>query len=160
MKIMSKPLGKRHAGKPKRKLYDLVYHLRHKAKRNKAAREYINKTPDYQIYQKLYSRWRYALAAGTTTIPFLAPTRKVRQALMAQKGSGCCLCGEKQNLQLDHIDHNVNQNNLDNLRWLCSECHSKETNKERLNAAMKGDNYGKIQELLKKKPHSTYEELR
>ena len=158
MRLMKKPLGKRHVGSSKRKLYDLVYYLRHKEKRNSSSLEYIKNTPDYQIYAKLYSRWRYALATGSATVPFNAPSRSTRIALLNTKKAGCAICKSKENLQLDHTDRNVNHNSLSNLRWLCRKCHHEETNRGKLSDIYKTDAYQKIKELIQKKPFSSYED--
>lgn len=157
MRIMKRPLGKRHVGKPKRKLYDLVYYLRHKEQRNRSSREYIKNTPDYQIYAKLYSRWRIALANGRTTVPFNAPPKAVRIAILNAKESGCAMCKNKENLQLDHIDRNLNHNSLENLRWLCRKCHHEETNRGKLDDIYDTSAYKKVKELVRKKPFTSYE---
>ncbi len=159
MRLMKRPQGKRHVGKPKRGLYDLVYYLRHKEQRNRSSSEYIKNTPDYQIYAKLYSRWRFKLATGSTTAPFNAPSRDTRIAVLKMKGDGCAFCKSKESLQLDHIDRNVNHNSLENLRWLCRKCHHGETNIGKLNDIYKTDAYKKVKELVQKKPFSSYEKL-
>jgi len=156
---MQKSPGKRHVGSPKRKLYDLVYYLRHKEKVNRASLEYIKNTPDYQIYAKLYSRWRYALANGSTTVPFNAPFRETRIEMLKRKEAGCVMCQSKETLQLDHADRNVNNNSLANLRWMCRKCHHDETNRGKLDDIRKGDAYQKIKELVHKKPFSSYEDV-
>lgn len=47
----------------------------------------------------------------------------------------CVVCGnpgiwqeKKLALQLDHIDGDAKNNNLDNVRWLCPNCHSQTDN--------------------------------
>lgn len=37
----------------------------------------------------------------------------------------CVVCGSVENMHTHHIDGNHNNNDLSNLQWLCSSCHSK-----------------------------------
>ena len=57
--------------------------------------------------------------------------RKTRQTLIDLKGEICEMCGlgsiwnnEPLTLQIDHKDGNRKRNTLDNLRFLCPNCHS------------------------------------
>lgn len=49
----------------------------------------------------------------------------------------CKVCGSTKNVQVHHIDKNHDNNDFNNLIYLCSLCHSKKHNKER-------DNKGKF----------------
>jgi 5-methylcytosine-specific restriction endonuclease McrA len=55
----------------------------------------------------------------------------LRKCLLKSKEYVCSLCGNrgvhrdiKLTLQVDHIDGNPDNNLLENLRWLCPNCHS------------------------------------
>lgn len=57
--------------------------------------------------------------------------RPVRRYLIERKIYKCVMCGNEGEwnnlplpLQLDHIDGNPKNNNLDNVRWLCPNCHA------------------------------------
>ncbi len=43
-----------------------------------------------------------------------------------KRGEQCRLCGNKQDLQVHHIDEDRSHNNLSNLIVLCRSCHSKQ----------------------------------
>jgi len=62
--------------------------------------------------------------AGKSTV------RPLRQYLIERDIYECVMCGNDGNwmgnplaLQLDHIDGNPKNNTLDNVRWLCPNCH-------------------------------------
>ena len=57
--------------------------------------------------------------------------KMIRQYLMERNIYECVMCSNKGEwngkplvLQLDHIDGNPKNNTLDNVRWLCPNCHT------------------------------------
>lgn len=58
--------------------------------------------------------------------------RGIRRAILTERGTACSVCGwdEKHPVdglpltEIDHIDGNASNNNPDNLRVLCPNCHS------------------------------------
>jgi len=77
----------------------------------------------------------------------VASFRTMRKYLIDQNIYECVMCGNKGewcgkplSLQLDHIDGNTDNNNLDNLRWLCPNCHSQTHNWGVKNASSGGKN--------------------
>ena len=78
--------------------------------------------------QGFYER-KVKVEAGKST------ARTIRQYLIERNIYECVVCGNQGEwqghplpLQLDHIDGNPKNNTLDNVRWLCPNCHCQTDN--------------------------------
>ena len=121
-----------------------------KKKCKNAACEILTTNPQY-CSRKCSSRRGYnKVLAGTASF------RQARIYIKDTREYKCSCCGifeyngKPLSLQLDHIDGNTKNNNLENLRWLCPNCHSqtdnwgvknisKEGRKRMLEGGMKGN---------------------
>ena len=137
---------RRNTTKEKNQQYDAVYYLRNKIKRNAQNKEYAMR-PEQKLYRQLYARWRMAIKGKKVPEdePFNKPPKEARLKVLECKKKGCAQCASKKSLELDHKDTYPNNNALQNLQWLCHDCHLKKTEKER----QKGI-YSQYQTLAKK----------
>lgn len=68
--------------------------------------------------------------AGGYTTDYIPSTnrayyRRARKVLHDNVGYHCVRCPSTLNLEAHHKDEDITNCNLDNLEWLCRECHEK-----------------------------------
>ena len=100
----------------------------HREEFNKRQREY-NDTENRKNWRKKYDQ--------ESKFPY--------HTILDNAGSErvCTLCGSRNNLGTHHKDGDHNNNDLSNLEWLCSSCHNKLHDKEKI-PKLKRDSFGRF----------------
>lgn len=87
------------------------------------------------LYRRTHGKSRVQWACFNKTKRNWARRRPSGQSYLVHKGDRCGKCGfvpvHRCQLDVDHIDGNHNNNQLSNLRTLCSNCHRLETHLHR-----------------------------
>jgi hypothetical protein len=100
-----------------------------------------NKCQCIDQYNRYIEKWKSGIVNGGRGIVTKNISRHIKRYFIEKYGEKCMLCGwNKKNpktgrvpLEVDHINGDSENNNENNLRFICPNCHSLSTNFRNLN---------------------------